>query len=277
MVIVDSHVHLHDCFPEEMFLSTAAANLRAAAQGRAHYRSLLLLTESAGSERFRELKAALGDSEEAPFPGAGGWNLLPTGEEESLLVRPQHGPGFYLAAGRQIVTAEDLEVLALVTAGGFEERRPIRETIGRVLEAGGPAIIPWGFGKWTGSRGETVREILIDPNRPEGLFLGDNGGRTAILGEPGLFETARELGVRVLPGSDPLPFPHQAGRAGSHGFRIEAEISPQKPARDLKRLLLDKSTVIEPFGRMEGLPRFVRNQVAIQLKKRFGKKPGGRS
>lgn len=51
-------------------------------------------------------------------------------------------------AGRQIVTAEKLEVLALGTDLDIDDGRPIREVLSLVTENGGLPVIPWGAGKW---------------------------------------------------------------------------------------------------------------------------------
>ncbi len=262
-VLVDAHVHLHGCFETGRVLEHAWRNFAGAARRLGLERPLgvLMLTESAGVHRFRELRRG----EDAP----GSVRIERTAEDDSLLARRGDGgqPPLVLIAGRQVVAAEALEVLALACVVVIPDGLPLAETLERVRAAGGLPAVPWGFGKWWFGRGRRVAE-LIDAGRPGRLFLGDNGGRLARGGRPRHFATAERRGLRVLPGSDPLPFPHHAGRAGSFGFTLVAPLDLRKPAAAIRALLPDPAVAIRPYGRGEGLLGFVRNQVGMQLVKR---------
>ena len=58
-------------------------------------------------------------------------------------------------------------------------------------------------------------------------------------------------GIRILPGSDPLPFDYECGKAGSWGFALENLISNEYPAKDIKKLLMEPATRINAYGKLE--------------------------
>ncbi len=170
-----------------------------------------------------------------------------------------------IIAGRQIVTGEGLEVLALGLADRFADGHPTAETLARVAEAGAMPVLPWGFGKWTGRRGKLVAELIASP--PCAFFLGDNGGRLAITAEPPAFAEGRARGFRILPGTDPFPFRWDAGRVGSFGLEWDENLAEDKIFLSLRNLLGDSQRAPRRYGHLERLPAFVRNQVAIQARK----------
>ena len=270
MILVDSHVHIHGCFKLQVFLDSALANFMEEAGRCGHendFTAFLLLTESKGENWFHRLKGGLQDRENGEDKIVNNWTFHPTREIYSLLARSLNGREIFMVAGRQILTRENLEVLALATTELFEDGNPLLEVIRAVRERGGIPVIPWGAGKWTGKRGEILKN-LIEGAGDSSLFLGDNGGRPAILPRPRLFRLAEERGIRVLPGSDPLPFPSEVRRAGSFGLAIANMVNSEDPAEELKRILLDPKTPFRAYGRLEILHRFLRKQIAMQIKKR---------
>jgi hypothetical protein len=267
--LIDGHVHVHPCFSEDDVFESASSNLARAARGlgaEGNGPRVLLLTESAGDHFFRR---AL---ERAAGPASGRWTFRETGEPDSVTVRGEGENPVVVVAGRQVVTSDALEVLALCRDVEVPDGRPIGRTLDDVRGAGALAAVPWGFGKWWLGRGRIVRD-LIDREDPATFFLGDNGGRPAMGRKPALFRRAARRGIRVLPGSDPLPFPAQARRVGSYGFVVAGPLDTERPARSLRDALTDPGTRPRPFGRGERLIPFVRSQVAMQLR---GRRGGGR-
>lgn len=264
-VLVDAHVHFYPCFDRDTFLEQASRNFaRAAARlGRDDATGVLLFTEGAGEHFFRQFRDSAG---EAP---RGGWFFRRTDEEDSLLAIENNVVRMIFVAGRQIVAAEDLEVLAIGAAGEFADRRPLAETVDAVRAAGALPVVPWGFGKWWFGRGKVLDELVL-VQKPGEFFLGDNRARLRGTPRPAPFGRAEARGIRVLPGTDPLPFPNQAATPGSYGFALEGELDPDRPAASLKERLRDPATPLRPYGRGEGILRFLRNQLAMQLRKRLG-------
>ena len=247
--LVDAHVHIHPLFPLETFLQGALENFRAAARTAS---GCLLLAEMAGSRWFRKAPGVVG-----------AWTLGSTGEEDSLVARRSTGESLFLVAGRQIAVRERLEVLALGKDADVPDGLPLEETLRRVRDSGALPVLPWGFGKWTGQRGALVAAML---DRPGELYLGDNSNRLQLAGMPRLLREAVERGILVLPGTDPLPFPNHAGRAGSFGFVLETALDPRRPAEDLLRRVRALREQPRAYGRGETLPRFLQAQASLQLR-----------
>ena len=266
-LLLDGHVHFHTCFDLDRFLDGAAANFAGAASALglgSRALGFLMFTESADAHCFREFRTRA----DRGINGAC-WRFERTGEEDSLLAHRDTDPEelLVLVAGRQVVAAESLEVLALGCDRDIPDGQPLLQTVEKVREAGGVAVLPWGFGKWWFGRGRTVAGLL-EAFRPTDLFLGDNGGRLALGGRPRMFTAAERQGFRILPGSDPLPFPDEVDRAGSFGFRLDGALDLHRPAAAVRALLGDPAVEIRAFGSGERLLPFLRHQVAMQLRKR---------
>jgi len=270
MIYIDAHVHLHDSFDPISFFNHIEQNIHSILKSPTEPSRIsccLFLTEPFNENYFERIQ-----NKDLAFTGSdpnkpNGWRVLSTSESVSMLVINGVGFRIFLIAGQQLQTAEGLEVLAIAPNYRVSEGKPLEQMISEVLEAEGLAIIPWGFGKWMGRRGKVLRGILERSN-PADFFLGDNGGRPKFLPEPYLFRLARQKSIRILPGSDPLPFPNEVNRAGSFGLLFKGEINRQKPAGELKQKLTKPEHVFETFGHLETFVRFIKHQVLMQLVKR---------
>jgi len=260
-VLVDAHVHLHDGFAAGALLEAAATNMAAAARDLglpADTPGMLLLAESEGVDAF----ARLADGSRPAAP----WRLEPTAEAVSLLARRPGAAPIALVAGRQIVTTERLEVLALGTRATFADGQPARAAIVAARAAEALVVLPWGVGKWTGRRRALVRELLQE-FLTERLYAGDNGGRLAWSPRPRLLGEAERHGGLVLPGSDPLPFAAEVIKPGRYGFVAKVDLDPQRPFAALKRWLDQQTGSPRPYGRLERPLVFARRQIAMQKRK----------
>jgi hypothetical protein len=267
--IVDAHVHIHACYEPDDVLDHAYGNLsRARETGRApNNQSLfLLMTECAADDYFGKLRAlALGQDASNPLR-LKRWSVAATDEENSVIAR-NGSRHLFIVAGRQVACREGLEVLVIGTTRRFEDGRPIREVLTETDAMGVPRVIPWGPGKWFFRRGRLLRELLVEFRKPT-LFLGDEGGRPGFWGYPTAFERAARLGVRDLPGTDPLPFPHDVKKVGRMGFRMILDLDVARPAASLLRALTQGQAPLERFATLESPLWFVRNQIGMQLRKR---------
>lgn len=261
---VDTHVHYYDCFEPEDFLTTAAEALLpdkvAPETGKIH--GALCLTETAGTNWFARLMDGIVDSDGQSDQG---WQIMPTLEDVAVVARTERDERLAIVAGRQIISDERLEVLALGYRGDGRNGGSARSIIDRLAKRGAIPILPWGVGKWTGQRKRVVIDLLENPSAP--FLLGDNGGRLSIISEPKIFQKAREHGVGILPGSDILPFPRCLPRLGSYGIEWPTCISAETPFEELSALIWHELESSRPFGRLESLPSFLRNQTAIQLRR----------
>ena len=271
-LLVDAHVHFYDCYPLANFLDSAYRNFHEAAWKLGvcgDMVGILLLTESSRDHWFKRLWR-LADGIATAEHDTNGWCFQHTGAPCSLLARRGEQESLHIIAGRQIITRERLEVLAIGADREYPDGLPINEVIEMVRASGALPIIPWGFGKWTGCRGKVVRQVLLGKPGTD-LFLGDNGGRMRYWSEPVQFKIARENGIRILPGSDPLPFASEYRRPGSYGFMLNVPVNSMIPAEEIKKYLVDRDVPITPYGRREGVLRFMKNQLSMQLIKYFGK------
>lgn len=267
LCLVDAHVHLYPGADPGQMLSAAARNMGRAARARGLPRrppGILMLTENAGLDRFAELAGA-----------AGGWTVAATAEPVSLLAVPGDGEmegesPLAIVSGRQIVTAENIEVHALGTRAVFADGAPAATVLGEVQRAGALAVLPWGVGKWSGARGEVLRGLIARHGEWPGMMLADSGVRPALLPRPALLAEAEAQGLKVLAGSDPLPLAAEAGKPGRYGFLARCRLDPDRPFAALAAWLRALPASPETFGTLERALPFLHRQAAMQLRKRLG-------
>jgi hypothetical protein len=261
----DAHVHIYDCFDLGTLLDGAVNNFRRVADraGARQYVSVIMLTETSRDDRFTVIAEAAAKGEQLGTP----WSFSSTSEPESLVANRKDQQPLFIIAGRQVITKEKLEVIALATTFKCPDGRPADEVIEAINEAGGIAVAPWGVGKWWGKRGRLLASLLRQFPADQ-LALGDNSGRPWFMRSPEHFRIAHQQSRRILPGSDPLPFPSEAGRVGSVGYILDQAVDPVRPAADLRDALMDSGRTVSPYMRYERLLPFLKNQVRMQLRKR---------
>lgn len=246
--IVDGHVHVHPAYDERSFLTAARENLSRHGDGM----PTLLLAEMAGANVFARWRS-----------GNAPWEVTLTDEPHSLLLGKPSAPNLQpstllVIAGRQIATAERLEVMALFSDDRFEDGQSLDRTLDAVTGAGALPLLPWGVGKWSGRRGQLVARAAKRP----GVLLGDNAGRPLGWPEPSIFH--RHV---VLPGTDPLRLRSEESVVGTYGFKLHGEFDMRTPARDIRSALEKLTRSPERFGRRVGPAGFLRQQAALRLTK----------
>ncbi len=273
-VFWDAHVHIYPHFNLDVFLDAADENFQRAAAGAGLgteevIDAVLLLAEAGDINVFDQMSRQAIDGRRD-----GSWRFLPARESRSLVARNGEGRRLYVVAGRQVISAEDIELLALGCETKFEDRQvSLRELARRVAEHGGAPVLPWGVGKWTGRRGRVVQQFLDTPPDCFHAF-GDNGNRPFFGPMPPLLARAQREKRPILSGSDPLPLADHGRRAGSFGGwtrRSEGgggRLDPDRPSEDLTAIFRDGAT-LRSFGRGAGLIRFFRDQLRMQARKRF--------
>lgn len=266
LLALDSHVHLYDWVNLVHMLDAARTSF---AQAVAQYKNniphygMLVLTEPATRNTFGKLREQVAQDDSCPLNRH--WSLEATDEPLSLVVTHTSGTRIFLLSGQQIVTRENLEVLSLCTEPTITDRQSLAATITEIQTRQAFPLIPWGVGKWLGSRGKTVSQY-IDDNNGQPFGLGDNGGRPSFWKHVAQFNHAKIKNIATLRGSDPLPVDGSRRQAGSFGTLISCSFDLSTPAASLVNALRDNNYERIDFGQLESPLAFLRDQIALRLR-----------
>jgi hypothetical protein len=262
-LLVDAHVHIYDCFDVNLLLDAASRNFRRTATmlGLEHgFTGVLLLAETSRDNWFLH----------PLMPGKHNhWKVEKTPDTAVLTAKPltdstSNKGIIYIMAGRQIITAEGLELLALATDSAFKDGLSVKSALGAVREKDAIPVLPWAAGKWLGKRGKLLSDLLKTEAHSD-LCLGDNSGRPLFWHNPRHFRMAKKNKMRILPGTDPLPFAGEAVRVGSFGFMVRGKLTNTQPSSDLKKLLRNNTIITKAYGQLESPLRFVSNQIRLRI------------
>jgi len=161
------------------------------------------------------------------------------------------GEEMYLVAGRQVITRERIEVLALCVAEAPPDGQPSGSVIEAIHAVGGVPVLSWSPGKWLGKRGRLIR-ALMDQYGPGVVALGDTTLRPACFPVPGIFRYGTRHGFRVLAGTDALPCAGEEAWLGSYASRFDGEFDRTAPRESMQDILANRP-VDGPRGRRKDL------------------------
>lgn len=272
---MDGHVHLQPCFDIRGVLDAAASNMvrQMQAMGNADHRDalgVLMLAEVSGVDRFQELRTRMhsGNGDASGTLMQGDWQIgEAAGRYSGLLASREGGPDVLLVPGRQVRSNERLEVLFLNSREVYADDLALGDVLATEQPAHVIVVLAWGVGKWLGRRGRIVDRVIQARSPGHGLLLGDNGGRPVCWTEPSQFRSARQAGLKVLRGSDPLDLPGEEERVGSFGSRVEAVIPRSDPVAAIVEALRDPAQPLRDFGFLQRNARFLRNQFGLRRRR----------
>lgn len=164
----------------------------------------------------------------------------------------------YLAPARQINSTERLEFLLL----GYDQDIADGMAAAEIIEnyaADYVVISPWGVGKWLGKRGKIMSDLIA---KYKGWFLGDNGGRPAIWVGIKQCKQARQQGMAIFNGSDPLPVIGELQRVAAYGICGEMSLS-HFSVRQLLNSIQKEPSQWENFGSALGIVPFIQGRIAM--------------
>jgi hypothetical protein len=256
-VPVDAHVHLHEVSLVSAALQSAQQNFSAQGRQGQDLLGAILLAQMSHELVFEQLLNAR---------NLGGWAFEPVAAEPMSLIARRDATSIAIICGRQIRAEDGLEVLALGTMQSFIDGHSFAASVDAVLQSGAVTVLPWGFGKWAGDRGERVRSVAR-AHGPQAIYLGDSGGRLASAGVPQLIRDLQPTGFRVLPGTDPLVVRHDYRRIGRFGFLLDMELHAESPWQSLKSWISRLGTSPAPYGRACSMLEFFQNQLALRLQR----------
>lgn len=258
-VFIDGHVHLHDFVSIHDFLSSACRNIRQSANisDSESLMAFLCLADFQGSEGWARLTGKDSQLEEHA------WRLNRIGEL-IISAEAENGDHLWIVAGRQIVTSESLEVMAVAVAEPIRDGSPFRHTITEIKKRAGLAVVPWGAGKWWGRRGRIIAETMKMAN---GVLYGDNGGRPWFW-KPQLLKLATTHNLPVIPGSDPLPIKSDCLRNGVYGIRSRGPVEEHTSVDWLLEEMRGVGDDVVRFGKTSSGRAFFSKQLQLVLNKR---------
>jgi ubiquinone/menaquinone biosynthesis C-methylase UbiE len=263
ITLVDAHVHVHACTDVALMFDCAAGSFAAtaAAVGARHWNGVLMLTEMRRDDWFSAL---------ASTRRFGDWEVQTPAQEPFALRVLSGARELLIVAGRQVVTSEGIELLALGTRALIPDGLDLELSLRAAAGNEALAVLPWGVGKWLGKRRRRVAAALLGP-AAAGLPVvlpGDNGGRPWFWPRPREYSAAQRAGRALVSGSDPLPLTGEERRVGSFGFWLEGALSVDAPGSALRERLRNAAPrELTPFGRLQGPLRFLRNQFGVRLHK----------
>jgi len=242
-IVADGHVHLYPCYRMETALASLAANLDRLGRGKGQAK-VGLLAERSDCHVFRGLydgSLRVPGWEVSPLTDAGGESVVAVSGRDRLHLFP----------GRQVATAERLEVLALMTDTGMPDGEPAGRVIEAAHSAGGLPALNWAPGKWLFGRAAIVGDLFgrIPPAR---LLVCDTSLRPKGWTEPRAMREAARHGFTVLAGSDPLPFSGQEQLPGTYGFVCDAPFDETAPAASLRSALTGNPRGFQRIGHRRG-------------------------
>lgn len=192
--------------------------------------------------------------------GIAGWRVSPAGGNDPACDLVSARGRVRVYPGRQLVTAERLEVAAIGCADDVPEGLDLDETCAAIRSAGCFPVPMWGAGKWLGARGRHIRDWAERTKPGEGA-LGDTGMRPLGWPMPAAMRLAAARGLPVLAGSDPMPRAPDARLAGRYGSRISLCRGGVPDTADLVQCLADPGADIRPSGRRSNPVTFLVRQL----------------
>ena len=254
-ILFDGHVHLYPDYDWALALRTLFTNL-----GPNGIR-LGFLTESAGCRFYQAAcenpSAFVRDGIAVDSgPGPNALTVTSTGSVLGILI-----------AGRQIVTSERLEVLAIGTDASLPDGQPVDRTLDVVRERGGMPVLSWSPGKWFSARGRLIENLIT--SLPPGCFLlGDTALRPTCWPMPRLMQMARDRGIKIIGGSDPLPLRHEERQLGTYGISAMTAYDPLAPADSVRRMLSYSNTIFTSIGKRSSPLSFAKRWISNQFRSR---------
>lgn len=223
MIVADTHVHIYPCYDLPLFFKNAFRNFSALEQKAFH---VLMLTERFDCHFFEDLcnKAVV----------CSGYSFIPV-DDLTVRVDNSEGKSLYVVAGRQIVSLERIEILGLMLNDIIPDGLPIKEALTRIQNLGGLAILSWAPGKWFFKRGATIHELIM--LNAYKLMLGDTSLRPTLWKTPRLMRYGQNQGLKLLAGSDPLPFKGEEHLVGNYGIVSDGSFDEKNPALSIKTML----------------------------------------
>ena len=233
----DGHFHIYPCHDPAEIIGRLVDNLALLAGRDSNAFKIAFFAESRACDYFNKIRDRKISFEKI------GLEISHGPEEHCISLRRGGRTELCLVAGRQIVTAEKLEVLGLAMEVLVPDGQPEDETVRMVAAAGGLPVLAFAPGKWFFGRGIVARGLVGRFGKE--LIIGDSALRPRGWTRPDIMCLS---GAAVLPGSDPLPMPGEEKYAGSYGFVYRGDFDTARPLAAMKRIMAGFPSAIMPAG-----------------------------
>ena len=262
---IDAHVHLYQIFDLNTAIERGIENLQKLIRSDGSQENLVpiwLLAERSDASMFEHLLNMAKNNETVNHYHFSRIDAV------TITVRKDDRTVLHIFAGRQLISAENLEVLSLVSNYNPPDRRfPLSTLVSQIKFHEGIPVLNWAPGKWFGERGEIVHQLIQESN-PAELFIGDSTMRPSFWRTPGLVRKAQKLGFSMLAGSDPLPFSGEEEMIGVYGTMAQGEFDDTQPSKSLKTILIDQRNSLRIVGKRSNSLSFVIRQFKIMREKK---------
>ena len=254
---IDTHVHVYHCYEADKFLPQAIRNSNVSDPAA---NLILCLTESSGFNFFQELISNTSSNR-----SVAGWSISEVPGQPAVVLK-KSDQRIIIIAGRQVITKQGLEVIALFNDSRYDDGEETQTLIDRIIEDNGIVVLPWGVGKWLGKRGAIITDLL-KTNMPDKLVIADISARPSLWPDPEQFSLAKQLGYNCLYGTDPLPLHYDQLRIASAGMIVDLPSDPIQAVADLK-VTLSQQSPERTFGKRVSPLRFVKDQLMLRINKK---------
>ena len=156
LTLIDSHVHIYDCFNIKRFFESALNNFNfyCIKAGFNNFIGFLFLTETKNDNYFNKIKGNLFDKEFNELV------LKPINtNEETSLVYTFNNNYLVLIAGKQIITSEKIEVLALGTIKKLDDGESLKDSIMEIKSKRSIACITMGSWEMVWRKGQNYNRF----------------------------------------------------------------------------------------------------------------------
>jgi hypothetical protein len=265
-VLMDGHVHLYPEYDLKQAFRYGTENIQKCLRNSRlasaeNIITVWLLTERWDCNFFQQMVTAPKKFSDGEV------KLSPASEKTAVMLERKGFPKTFIFAGRQLVSKDGLEILALATDYFVKDRTlATSELIAAVNQSGGVPVLNWAPGKWFFNRGKIVRKLL-DTSQPKDFVVGDNPLRPVCWPMPGLMKYASQKHFKVIAGSDPLPFAGEEKNIGTYCFATAAEFDENRPVSSVRKLLKASDLPTSILGKRNGVVKFAIRETRIMLKK----------
>jgi hypothetical protein len=243
VTLVDFHSHIYANYTLEDCIRSAICNTNNAYK-------VAFLTERFDCSYFQQIPSLLQSNSELTITRTSS-NYIEI-NNQLLIFR-----------GRQFASIEGLEVLSLFCSPQMQEKLTAKEYCQSIIEQGGLVAFSWAFGKWSGKRGELIKELCLKYTDKQVIIL-DSKLRPKLLPLPKQMIELKNAGYKLFYGSDPLPLAWHQGNILSFGTSFDQDFNPELTDENMRDLILSPKSYAS-FGKRTTLIQFIIDQLALRF------------